>query len=394
MYETTPAPGTTTWYGEVVESGEDILSANVETYWSAASIGDRVDYWISADNGTHWEEVESESTIHFDYPGKELVWKAQLIGSSAVSWWIDIEYATAYQTSGDWTSPHFNAGTKVGKVRPQWTADVPAGTSLQVVVSNDNGSTWLDATNNQERSFPTEAAGSTLRYAVFMTSTDDGLTPSIDSFTLEYEEGYPDRPMLDVGGDGTYDWESDIFLNESSVVASDDSPVGAVVKGAPTLVDAFNDHIPENGDGSVDIPIAVKAASSGRVKLTNIDITYAMQTRAVGASFEGGLAAPDGLYRNFITRVAPGDEVDHVTKALIAIEHTHGDNPSFTWQRGTCSVNSDADGIVVFDAANCTSTEDADGVVSIWMPTKVNWSWNDEGSAEAIIPWKMTWVWP
>ena len=45
----------------------------VETYWSAASIGDRVDYWISADNGTHWEEVESESTIHFDYPGKELV---------------------------------------------------------------------------------------------------------------------------------------------------------------------------------------------------------------------------------------------------------------------------------------------------------------------------------
>ena len=96
MYETTPAPGTTTWYGEVVESGDEILSANVQTYWSAASIGDRVDYWISADNGTHWEEVESESTIHFDYPGTELVWKAQLIGSTAVSWWVDIEYATAY----------------------------------------------------------------------------------------------------------------------------------------------------------------------------------------------------------------------------------------------------------------------------------------------------------
>ena len=48
-------------------------------------------------------------------------------------------------------------------------------------------------------------------------------------------------------------------------------------------------------------------------------------------------------------------------------------------------MNSDADGIVMFDAANCTSTEDADGVLSIWMPTKVNWSWDDEGSAEAII---------
>ena len=29
--------------------------------------------------------------------------------------------------------------------------------------------------------------------------------------------------------------------------------------------------------------------------------------------------------------------------------------------------------------------EDADGVLSIWVPTKVNWSWNDESSTEAII---------
>ena len=385
-YETTPAPGTTTWYGEVVQTGDDVLSANVETYWSAASIGDRVDYWISADNGTHWEEVESEATIHFDHPGNELVWKAQLIGSTAVSWWVDIEYATDYELTGDWTSPHFNTGTKVGKVRPSWTADVPAGTTLDVVVSNDNGSTWLDAFNNQETSFSTEAAGNTLRYAVFFSSSNSDVTPSIDQFVLEYEEGYPDRPMLDVGGDGTYDWESDIFLNESSVVASDDSPVGEIVKKAPTLVDAFNDHIPENGDGMVTIPIAVKAASSGRVKISNIDITYAMQTRAVDASFEGGLAAPDGLFRNFITRVAPGDDVDHVTKAVVSIEHAYGDNPTFTWLRGdACSVNSDAGEIVVFDAANCTSTVDANGVVSIWMPTKVNWSWDDESSTEAVI---------
>ena len=96
--------------------------------------------------------------------------------------------------------------------------------------------------------------------------------------------------MLGVGGDGTYDWESDIFLNESSVVASDDSPVGAVVKAPATLVDAFNDHIPENGDGSVNIPIAVKRRVRVVCETSNIDITYAMQTHAVGASFEGGLA--------------------------------------------------------------------------------------------------------
>ena len=119
-----------------------------------------------------------------------------------------------------------------------------------------------------------------------MTSTNPSLTPVVDRFVLEYEEGYPDRPMIDVGADGTFDWESDIFLNESSVVATDDSEVGVIVKRAPTLVDAFNAFVPDNGDGEVLVPLAIKAASSGRVKISNIDITYAMQTRAVDASLK------------------------------------------------------------------------------------------------------------
>ena len=42
-----------------------------------------------------------------------------------------------------------------------------------------------------------------------------------------YEEGYPDKPELDVGNDGTFDWQSVQFLNESSVIASDASNVGS-----------------------------------------------------------------------------------------------------------------------------------------------------------------------
>ena len=75
---------------------------------------------------------------------------------------------------------------------------------------------------------------------------------------LWYEEGYPDRPRLDVGDDDEWDWISTQFLNESSVTASDDSVVGQEVLAAPSLVDAFNDHIPQNGVGTVDVPIAVK----------------------------------------------------------------------------------------------------------------------------------------
>tara|TARA_B110000483_G_scaffold24056_1_gene28268 strand:- start:2449 stop:7851 length:5403 start_codon:yes stop_codon:yes gene_type:complete len=386
QYKTTPAPGTTTWLGPVTESGDPILSVNMQTYWSAASIGDRVDYWVSADNGTHWESVESNSTIHFSYPGTELVWKAQLIGSTSVSWWVDVEYSTEYTPSGSWTSPPHTTGTKVGKVRPNWIADVPSGTSISVQVSNDNGSTWLPAMNHQEVSFPSTEAGDTIRYAVSLSTTDTSLSPLIDSITMEYEEGYPDRPKLDIGNDLVWDWESLLFLNESAVLASDNSIVNVDVKSQPTLVQAFNSMIPQNGDGDVLIPIAVKAATSGRVKISNIDIAYKMQTRAIDASLEGGLLSPDGVYRNLQVRIAPGDEVDRVTEALIALNNSYGENPAFDWQRGdTCSVVSDAEGIVQFDVANCTSTMGLEGMVSIRIPIKVDWSWNDEAKMQALI---------
>ena len=39
---------------------------------------------------------------------------------------------------------------------------------------------------------------------------------------------------------------------------SDDSVVGVEVDYQPTLVDAFNDFIPDNGDGVVEVPLAIK----------------------------------------------------------------------------------------------------------------------------------------
>jgi hypothetical protein len=385
-FPTTPAPGTTTWIGETITTVDNVLAVNVENHWSAPSQGDRVDYWVSADNGTHWEAVEKNQTIHFSNPGNELVWKMQLIGSSAVSWWISLEYATSYDSSGDWTSQKVSTGTNVGKVRAVWSGDEPTSTSITVKVSNDNGTSWEDAANNIEVSFSTQGAGNELLYSVLLDTSDTSITPKVDSFILWYEEGYPDGPQLDIGGDNVWDWKSILFLNESSVVASDDSPVGSVVSEAPGLVDAFNSHIPDNGVGTVDIIIAVKANTPGRVKLTELDIEYRLKTRVLDASLEGGLVSPDGVYRNLIVRLAHGDLVDRVTEATIGLNHSNGGNPAFKWLRGdSCSVVDDANGIVEFDVGNCTSTMDIEGTVSVNMPMRVNWSWDDERKMEAVI---------
>ena len=385
-FPTTPAPGTTTWVGETINTQEDVLAVNVQNHWSATSQGDRVDYWVSADNGTHWESVEKNQTIHFAHPGDELVWKMQLIGSSAVSWWISLEYATSYLSTGNWMSQTVSTGTNVGKVRAVWTVDEPSSTSATVLVSNDNGTSWESASNNVEVSFSTQGAGNELLYSVQLGTNDTTITPKVDSFVLWYEEGYPDAPQLDVGDDGVWDWKSILFLNESSVVASDDSPVGSVVSESPGLVDAFNSHIPDNGVGTVEIPIAVKANTPGRVKLTELDIEYRLKTRVLDASLEGGLVTPDGVYRNLIVRLAHGDLVDRVTEATIGLNNSHGGDPAFNWLRGdSCSVVDDSNGIVEFDVGNCTSTLDSEGVVSVRMPMRINWTWDDERKMEAIV---------
>ena len=53
-YPTTPAPGTTTWIGETIVTEDDVLAVMCKPLVSTSQ-GDRVDYWVSADNGTHWE---------------------------------------------------------------------------------------------------------------------------------------------------------------------------------------------------------------------------------------------------------------------------------------------------------------------------------------------------
>ena len=384
-YSSTATPGTSTWLSEPLNTDEEILAINMETHWSAPSTGDRVDYWISADNGTHWQAVESNVTLHLSHPGKVLRWKAQLIGSSAVSWWADLQYAEAYASTGSWTSPSFPTGTEIGLVKPVWSADVPSGTEMKVFVSNNNGSDWDEVPNNTDWSFTSN--GSQLRYSIQMESTNSSITPKLDQFVLRYLEAFPNKVQLDIGDDTTWDWRGLTFLSQGiSVIASDDSVVGQDVSIQPTMVDAFNQHIPSNGIGSVDIPIAVKAAESGRVKMTNLDLSYRMKTRVLDASLDGGTLAPDDEWRTLEVRVAKGDEAERIMSVVVELENSHGDSPSLKWQLGdTCQTLDDASGIVQFDDGNCTSVENQYGVRTLRIPVKVNWTWNDEIDMQARV---------
>ena len=383
-YPTNPAPGTSTWVGEPIITTADVLSVNMETHWSATATGDRVDYWVSADNGTHWEAVESNYTIHFSHPGKELRWKLQLIGSSPVSWWVNLQYSTTYQQSGEWISAPLPTGTEVGKVKPTWSVDTPAGTGFSAWVSNDNGTTWRVAVNGVDTDFSND--GNILRYKIELTSNSNLLTPMVDYFTLDYLEGFPDRVELDIGDDGTWEWEGLTFLGDSSVMASDDSEVGVMVSTSPTLVQAMNDHVVHNGLGFTDIPIAVRAHSSGRILLTDLDISYRLLTRVLDANLEGEVLAPDGDWRILTVRVTPGDGVTSIDRVSVGIDHANGNSSVMQWLANDyCSLVDSGEGRLIFDSANCTSVEDIFGVISIRFPIQSSWLWDDGNNIEAKV---------
>jgi hypothetical protein len=113
------------------------------------------------------------------------------------------------------------------------------------------------------------------------------------------------------------------------VVASDDSEVGVMVSTAPTLVQALNDHAVHNGLGFTDIPIAVRAHSSGRILISDLDISYRLQTRVLDVNLEGGVLAPDGDWRILTVRVAPGDGVNSIDKVSIGIDYASGNSSVF-----------------------------------------------------------------
>ena len=375
-YEISPVPGTSTWVSEALSTEDEILAANMEVDWSATAAGDRVEYWISADNGTHWEPVTNNETIRFTHTGNQLRWKLELIGSTAVAWWSSIEYSTGYASIGDWTSELVQTGTEIGRIRATWLADVPQDTSIEVHVSADNGTNWEIVENNVEVQFDNTSfsgAGNRLKYRVLLLTNDSELTPVIQNLVINYEEGWPASVRLDIGNDGSMEFTHTGVLTDPQVADNQD------------MIDALNAHTVQNGEGSPDIIFAIHGGSPGRVLLSNLDITYRYGSRVIEATMEGGTIVPDGEHRNLIVRAAVGDVASSLLRLDVDILSGQGSTPRLTWIAGnSCSISNDPSGLVSFDAANCSSQE-IGGITSIRLPIMPNWEWDDESDVEVRV---------
>ena len=240
------------------------------------------------------------------------------------------------------------------------------------------------ASENQVINFPSEYSGSDLRFEVNMQSSDSNLTPFLESFTLWYEEGYPDRPAININEVGSWDWQSIVFLNGSTIIASDSSVVGTEVSSVPNLVGALNAELTRNGVGDDLITLAFKAASPGRIKITDLNVEYKLQTRAIDFSFDTDNLVPDGEYKVMKTRVGLGDDANRIERTLVELVNSNGPNPSFLWEYETHAQN-----WVILKRSLililATVQQQWLTIMEIHIPIKTFWEWDDESSLEGLI---------
>lgn len=155
-----------------------------------------------------------------------------------------IKSAEIFNTSKNITKIYFNA------------SDITyTNTSIIYQASADNGTNWINLTKEQNNFFST-TSGKILRFRVLLSSTNDSLTPKVNSIDINVNPGYVYNFSIDVGADGTYEYNRSSSINESDVLLN-------VTLGGPQ----FNKYLSNCvGQTTCAIPVAFVSQSSGGVE--------------------------------------------------------------------------------------------------------------------------------
>ncbi len=167
--------------------------------------------------------------------------------------------------NGTYLSTLRDAPYDVVEIVPSWNATL-TGTNQSVIVetTHDGGQSWTRATNGIPVAF--HAPGRQLGYRVRMSTIFLDRSPRLDNLTIEYRmQSHPIDPALDVGDMGSPNW------NWTGPFGMDSRP--ATIDFTERLNATVRQATP-NENGSVFVPFVVSSSSLGRLRLTNLSVTY------------------------------------------------------------------------------------------------------------------------
>ncbi|MGQ9582816.1 MAG: FG-GAP-like repeat-containing protein [Thermoplasmatota archaeon] len=136
----------------------------------------------------------------------------------------------------------------------------PRGAPVSVALSNDNGAHWTQAVNGSEVVFG--EAGTRLLYRVEFTSAT-ALTDILVNYTLETL--YPTDVSVDVGGDGSIEWERAGPLTGKETLPDLSAAISAYLASHPLDVDP---------EGNISVPLRVWSRTAGVLVLSGLSVEY------------------------------------------------------------------------------------------------------------------------
>ena len=155
------------------------------------------------------------------------------VGGPVVS--VDWMRMTPYASSGTFLSRIFDAGASAGWLDLSWTADLPAGTSIQMSVrTGDTPSpdgTWSDFAAIPASGGAIGATSQYLQYRAALSTTDDGQTPSLQDVTIDYSPGLDQTPPT-VQSVAPADGATDIAVSTDVTAAFSEAMDAATIDGA------------------------------------------------------------------------------------------------------------------------------------------------------------------
>ena len=139
----------------------------------------------------------------------------------------------------------------------------------------------------------------------------------------------PDRVGIDIGGDGSNEWQSQGIL------------FGSTTQSGISFVTAFNKLIPNTRNGNVTIPIHVTAQSAGIVTLERFSITYLRKTVNLDITIpEGEILHERNEPYEVVTRHIVGDGATNTIQSaeLQFLASPAASAPTIEWQEGDLSL--------------------------------------------------------
>jgi hypothetical protein len=153
---------------------------------------------------------------------------------------------------------------------------VPAGCSIELYLTTDNGTTWDSFQNNTQTNFTTRS--NFLRWKIKWIG-DGNLTPFLNGLQVNYTvQHLPSEIAIDIGVDGTDEWQH-LGLLEGTEPA----------QGLTSVLDAYlAAHRSEaDAEGYVTIPISISSDTGGTVVLGNTAADWAPFPKVLAVKPQG-----------------------------------------------------------------------------------------------------------